>query len=381
MTRSTATTSERTRGRVSRSPLRLQPPFTTSRRSLLQMTAGGLGLAMAGGLTSGQRTAAQGTPAASQVDIEAAKQEGKLVLYTSLDTQIVDTIIAAFSELHGIEVEYFRGGSADVSGRVLAEADAGGPQADIVDASDVGAFLAMKERELLKPYRSPVAESVAAELRDPDDMWVADRLTQAIIQYNTEELGDMAPPQRWEDLIAPEYQGKLTYFSSSSGDGAPRLYTLAQALGWELLEGLAASEPLRVETPQLITQTLENGERTAAFLNNDNIAWRSKREGKPTDYVYCAEGVPTELGAVGLIEGAQSPNAAMLFYDFWMGDEGQQLLVAGGKYSSRTDLAPPEGSPPLAEITLLVPDSADYQANRTEILERMAEIFGGEWGV
>jgi len=82
-----------------------------------------------------------------------------------------------------------------------------------------------------------------------------------------------------------------------------------------------------------------------------------------------------------LIEGAQSPNAAMLFYDFWMGDEGQQLLVAGGKYSSRTDLAPPEGSPPLAEITLLVPDSADYQANRTEILERMAEIFGGEWGV
>ena len=39
--------------------------------------------------------------------------------------------------------------------------------------------------------------------------------------------------------------------------------------------------------------------------------------------------MPTELGAVGLIEGSSRPNAAMLFYDWWMGDEGQALLVDG----------------------------------------------------
>jgi len=325
--------------------------------------------------------AKQGTPAASQVDIEKAKDEGKVSLYTSLDTKIVDAIVASFKEQYGIDVEYFRGGSADVSGRVLAESDAGNLQADIVDASDVGAFLVMKEKGLLKPYRSPVAESVPAELRDPDDLWVADRLTQAVIQYNTEALGDLAPPTRWQDLTAPEYEGKLTFFSSSNGDGAPRLYTLAEKFGWELLEGFAANEPLRVETPQLITQTLENGERAAAFGTNDNIAWRSKKEGKPTDYVYPAEGVPTELGAVGLIEGAEHPNAAMLFYDWWMGEEGMKLLIEGGKYSSRTDLDPPEGNPPLSELELLVPDYQQYQSTRTEILERMANTFGGEWGV
>ena len=72
--------------------------------------------------------------------------------------------------------------------------------------------------------------------------------------------------------------------------------------------------------------------------------------------------MPTELGAVGLIAGSARPNAAMLFYDWWMGDQGQALLVAGGKYSSRTDLAPPEGSPPLSELKLLVLDYAEYQA-------------------
>jgi iron(III) transport system substrate-binding protein len=91
--------------------------------------------------------------------------------------------------------------------------------------------------------------------------------------------------------------------------------------------------------------------------------------------------VPTELGAVGLLATSQRPTAAMLFYDWWMGKEGQDLLVAGGKYSSRTDVAPPEGNPPLAEIKLLTQDYDEYKKNRTEILERMTDIFGGEWGV
>jgi iron(III) transport system substrate-binding protein len=338
-----------------------------------------------GGLLGGAATAAlalawRARAATGAVDLEQARAEGAVTLYTSLDTKIVDSIIGSFKEKYGISVEYFRGGSADVTSKVLAEADAGRLQADIVDASDVAALMLMKERGILKPYRSPATETVPADLRDPDDYWVADRLTQAVIQYNTQELG-ASPPATWQDLTAPEYKGRLVFFSSSNGDGAPRLYTLAQNFGWELLEQLAANEPLRVQTPQLVTQVLESGERAAAFATNDNIAWRSKRGGKPTDFVYPAEGVPTELGAVGLIEGSARPNAAMLFYDWWMGDEGQALLVAGGKYSSRTDLAPPEGSPPLSKLKLLVLDYAEYQQNRTDILERMADIFGGEWGV
>ncbi len=338
-----------------------------------------------GGLLAGAATAAfaptlRAQDAGGTIDLEQARGEGTVMLYTSLDTKILDSIIASFTDKYGIKVEYYRGGAADVTAKVLAEADAGRLQADIVDASDVAALMLMKERGILKPYRSPVAETVPAELRDPDDYWVADRLTQAIVQYNTGEFG-ANPPTSWQDLAGPDYKGRLVFFSSSNGDGAPRLYTLAQHFGWELLEQLAANEPMRVQTPQLVTQVLESGERGAGFANNDNIAWRSKLEGKPTNFLYPAEGVPTELGAVGLIEGSSRPNAAMLFYDWWMGDEGQALLVEGGKYSSRTDLAPPTGSPPLSEIKLLLLDYGEYQENRTDILERMADTFGGEWGV
>ena len=317
---------------------------------------------------------------AADIDLSRAKAEGKVVLYTSLDTQIVDAINAAFKAKYGIAVEYFRAGSADVTSKVLAEADAGRVQVDIVDASDVAALLVMKDRSLLRPFESEAAAAVAPELRDPDGMWIADRLTQGVIQYNTKEFG-ARPPTTWKDLAQPAMRGRLAFFSSPNGDGAPRYYTLAKAFGWDLLKAYAANRPLRVSSPQVITQVLESGERGATFATNDNIAWRSKRQGKPTDYVFPPEGVPTELGGVGLIRASTRPHAAMLYHEFWMGREGQEILVRSGKYSSRADVGPPEGAPPLSSMKLLTLDYAEYRRDRTKILERMTDVFGGEWGV
>ncbi|MBN8892666.1 MAG: hypothetical protein ABS99_00635 [Acetobacteraceae bacterium SCN 69-10] len=346
---------------------RKQPKAAITRRRL-----GGMAVALG--------AAAAWRPARAQTgaDVAKAKAEGAVMLYTSLDTKIVDAIIKPFTAQYGIKVEYYRGGSADVTAKVLAEADAGQIRADIVDASDIGAFLAMKQRGLLRAYDSPAAKAVAANLRDPDGMWVADRLTQAVLQWNTQKVGKA--PAHWEDLADPRFMGKLAYFSSSNGDGAPRLYTLASAFGWKLLERYAANKPLRLNSPQVMTQIIESGERTAGFLINDNIAWRSKLQGKATDYCFPAEGVPTELGAVGLPKAAPHPQAGALFYDWWMGEAGQKLLADGGKYSSRSDIAPPKDSPALSQLKLIVPDNQKLFTQRADILDRLTTIFGGEWG-
>jgi iron(III) transport system substrate-binding protein len=320
---------------------------------------------------------AAGPAGAPEIDVAKAKAEGKVQLYTSLDTKIVDAVIKPFREKHGIDVQYYRGGSNDVTSKVLAEADAGRLQVDVVDASDLAAILLMKERGLLKAFKSESQAAVAANLRDADGTWTADRLTQAVLQYNTKEFGTK-PPTSWKDLTA--LSGRTVFFSSPNGDGAPRIYTLAKHLGWDLVKGLAASKPLRVQTPQLLTQVLERGERGAGFLQNDNIAWRSKLEGKPTDYAFPAEGVPTELGACGILKGSSRPHAAALFYEWWMGKEGQELLVGGGKYSSRTDIAPPTGMTPVSKLNLLTLDYTEFKRDRPKVLEQIAAIFGGEWG-
>lgn len=318
-----------------------------------------------------------GPAAAAEIDIAKAKAEGRVQLYTSLDTRIVDSVIAPFKAKYGIDVQYYRGGSNDVTSKVLAEVDAGRVQVDMVDASDLASLLLMKERGILKPFKSASAEAIAANLRDPDATWTTDRLTQAVIQFNAKELG-AKPPQTWKDLLA--LNGRLVFFSSPNGDGAPRLYTLAKHFGWDFLKGVAATKPMRVQSPQLLTQALERGERAAGLLQNDNIAWRSKAEGKPTDYVFPTDGVPTELGACGLIKASARPHAAALFHEWWMGKEGQELLVKGGKYSSRGDMEPPKDLAPLAKLKLVMLDYNEWRRERPKVLDELTKIFGGEWG-
>jgi iron(III) transport system substrate-binding protein len=307
--------------------------------------------------------------------VERAKKEGKAVLYTSLDTKIVESIIGAFKDRFGVNVEFFRAGSADVSSKVLQEAEAGRLAADVIDISDVAAFLVMKERGILEAYESPFRKTIDKKLMDADGTWTACRLTQAVFQWNTSQVKE--PAQTWNDLDETAWQGKLAFFNDAGGSGVPRLYGVATSLGWDVLEKIGKNRPLRTDTPQTLTQLLEQGERAFAFAQNDNIAWRSRSEGRPTDFLFPKDGVPTEPGAVGKAKNSPQPNAGLLLLNWWLGDEGQKLLVQGGKYSSRSDLEPPTDMPPLSQIKLLTTDYEDYQMKREEVQSRMASIFGG----
>ena len=134
-----------------------------ARRSLIKAFAAGSAAALLGRPSWGQSA---GPTQASEIDADKAKAEGKVVLYTSLDTQIVDAINAAFKQKYGIDVQYFRGGSSDVTSKVLAEADAGRPQADMVDASDLSALLLMLVR-VQGDRRQGIAAGSPVELSIP----------------------------------------------------------------------------------------------------------------------------------------------------------------------------------------------------------------------
>jgi iron(III) transport system substrate-binding protein len=350
--------------------------MTIDRRRML--LAGSAAFALTA--TAGRGLAQGAAPAdPAKIDLGRAKAEGRVVLYTSLDTQIVDTIIAPFRERYGIEVTYFRAGSSEVTGKVLAEADAGRPQADMVDASDLSSLLLMKERGMLRPFESAARALLPPSQRDPDATWIVDRLTQGVLHYNVAEFGS-APPQHWADLGRAGMAGRVSFWSASGGDGAPRIFTLAQHLGWDVVKSIAKTKPLRTVSPQTMAQIIERRERGIGLLQNDNIAWRSKLQGKGTDFVFPTEGVPSELGACGLLKTSTRPHAAALFHEWWMGAEGQALLSKGGKYSPRTDVPPPENSVPITKMKLLEQDYAVYKRDRAKILDQMADVFGGEWG-
>lgn len=308
--------------------------------------------------------------------VAAAQEEGSVVLYTSLDSTVVEQIASAFQDEYGIEVEFFRAGGPEVVTRTLQEADAGRLGADVLDIAEVAGLLEMKSRGILAEYRSPSAESVPDDFRDPDGMWTASRLRHSVVIWNTDLVTD--PPTSLAELGDPAWADQIVMYFGDGGV-ASRLFAFANRDGFEVLEPIGANNPLLVESPQRVAEVVEFGERSIGFMTQDNTGWQSERNDRPTDYAFLTDGTPTTMAGVGVVEDAAHPNAARLFLDWWLGEQAQGLLIEAGGYSARTDLAPPEGSPPLAEIDNLPEPIEAYVADRDEIHARFEEIFGGDW--
>ncbi|MHB1134488.1 MAG: ABC transporter substrate-binding protein [Chloroflexota bacterium] len=353
-----------------------------SRRELLKSLAL-VGLAIGTGVSLATGCAAQQAPAAptkaaesTKPDLDKAKQEGVVSLYTSLDTAIVDMIIKPFKEKYGIDVKYYRGTGPDVTTKILTEWDAKQYLCDVFDVSDLPGVLVMKKRDMLVKYLAASIDAYPADMKDKDGYWTADRLTQVILGYNTNSIKGADIPTGWGDLADPKYGGKLVmqvpnlYY--------PRIHTVVTHLkdGWAWLEKVGKNKVKFVQSVQIMGQMNETGEIPLSIFQNDNIIARSRDNGKPVQPIFPKEGFPTAPGSIALMGKSPHPNAGKLLIDWWLGEEGQKANVAGYKYSPRPDIAPPKGCPPLKDLTLWQDDLAYLDANLTEVGQKIDKALG-----
>ena len=140
-------------------------------------------------------------------------------------------------------------------------------------------------------------------------------------------------------------------------------YLLEHALGPEFMQKFAAQHPVVMATGAQMTDAITRGEvMIGAALDH----WRAfTPEGQQAGLVavYPTEGMPLTLAPVGILAGGPHPNAAKLFIDFILSQEGQRLLDTQlyGMYSMRPDVPPPAGQKPLTEVHPLLPtDLQDY---------------------
>jgi iron(III) transport system substrate-binding protein len=88
--------------------------------------------------------------------------------------------------------------------------------------------------------------------------------------------------------------------------------------------------------------------------------------------------MPLTLAPVGMLSDAPHPNAARLFMDFILSQEGQRLLDTDlyGMYSMRPDVPPPPGQQPLAEVHPLLPTNVDdYLKASRDFPRHFEELF------
>src|SRR5215472_15081382 len=203
--------------------------------------------------------------------IEAAKKEGKIVYYTSVDLPLAERVAKAFEAKYpGIEVRVERSGAERVFQRIGQEYSSNIHAVDVVNSSDAAHFIAWKRDGILAPYVSEDAAKFPADHRDVDGQFASFRVWLSIIAYNTNLVKAEDAPKSFADLLDPRWKGKIVKAHPGySGTIMTATYQMQRDLGWSFFEQLAAQNIMQVQSSADPPKKLDLGERAVMADGNE----------------------------------------------------------------------------------------------------------------
>jgi iron(III) transport system substrate-binding protein len=351
------------------------PGKKLSRRAILKSSAA-LSLAV---FAAPARAAVPAAESITSALIEAAKQEGMVVWYTSADLQLAEMIGKAFErKFPGITTRVERAGGERIFTRIAQEYAAGIHTPDSVSTGDAAQFLAWKRQGLLAAYvPEDVARYIPAEHRDPDGAFATVRSSLCVIGYNTELVKRDDAPKSFADLLDPKWKGKIVKAHPSySGTIMTSTFQMARDLGWPYLEKLSKQNVMQVQSATDTPKKVLLGERPVMADGNEYNVILLKEAGKPIEIVYATDGSPFILQPSAIFSAAPHPNAARLFQNYLFTVEAQRMFVdAGGLRSVHAQVKDKPGRTPLSAIKVMKDDPAGTEAASDEIKRRYSEYF------
>jgi iron(III) transport system substrate-binding protein len=351
-----------------------------SRRKILQgASALTAGAAFTPVFSSRVLSAAPPASAVTPALVEAAKKEGKVVWYTSVDLPLAERIAKAFEAKYpGVAVHVERTGAERVFQRIGQEYASNIHAADAVNSSDAAHFIVWKKKAMLDAYvPEDVAKFYPAEHKDADGMFASFRVWLCIIAYNTNLVKAADAPKSYADLLDPKWKGKIVKAHPSySGTIMTATYQMQRDLGWGFFEKLAQQGIMQVQSSADPPKRLALGERSVMADGNEYNIFQIKEKGGPVEPVYATEGSPLIIGPTGMFKAAPNPNAAKLFCNYSFSPECQQLIInTGGLRSMHAQTREKAGRKSFKNIKTMKDDAAAVEKMSEEIKAHYAKLF------
>jgi iron(III) transport system substrate-binding protein len=265
----------------------------------------------------------QGADRADRI-LAGAKQEGVVSIYTSLNTQDSGPLTEAFEKKYGIRTTFWRSSSERMVQRGVSEARAGRFACDVFETN--GPEMEALYREgLLHEFHSPHFADLPEAAFPKHRHYIADRFNFFTIGYNTELVPADQIPGSYDDLLHPRFAGRIGLEASDWGWFGAMVKHMGEERGLAYFRKLAESRPQVRSGHTLLGQLLASGELPlVANLYNHNVE-RVVVQGAPVRWKALT---PTfgQPNAIGLARRAPHPHAAVLFADFVLSREGQEIL-------------------------------------------------------
>lgn len=261
--------------------------------------------------------------------VEAAKREGKVVLYSALvGAPSTERVTEAFEAKYGIPVETLEARASELLERVRTEQASGRSLGDVSYNGSTATERQMADSVFVPHGGLPRAAGLAASFTS-DGTRVPAFVIHFGILLNTELVKPQDEPRSWKDLLGPRWKGQILADDVHPvGSGSLFFQATYGKLGREFHEKLAAQDPSFTRDPRGSQRRVARGEYPL-FLPS-SLAAMKELEGLPVKTIVPSEGAVYVLYQAAIFKNAPHPNAARLFMDFLLSDEVQAIYVEDG---------------------------------------------------
>ncbi len=257
--------------------------------------------------------------------IAGAKQEGELMLYSSLTPEDQLRLGADFKKRYGVTLRFWRGSQTNILQRVLAETRGGRHEFDALETNSPQ-IEAIAREKLLQKIESPfVADVLLPQTLPPHGEWTPDRLNLLVYAYNTDAVKPADLPKTWQELAGPKWKQRLGMESTNVEWFATLVQSMGEGAGLELFKRLGENG-VAVRTGHTHSTGRAIAGEIPLFLGVfSHDVDRMKAKGAPIDWFVLPPAVVLP-SAVAVSRRAAHPHAAVLFYDYMLTD-GQRFYT------------------------------------------------------
>lgn len=275
--------------------------------------------------------------------IEAARREGRLVIYSVYDRPSAEPLLNAFKAKYPfINIEYVELLTTQLYNRYVSEKAAGAPTADIIWSSAVDLQYKLIQEGSAQPYKLSIYDKIPDYGKYKDLAYMPAYVLIAPF-YNKDKLPGISSPKSYSDILRLLTERKELFpprsvIVADASRSAIHLisqyyiYRTEPALFEKLLRAAGSTGPLTISATSEMIELVKSGQALIALSAFTNYVYKAN-----LDVI-----IPSDIAVVTpyiifITKEARHPNAAKLFLEFLFSEEGQKALAEGANILVMTD--------------------------------------------
>ena len=307
--------------------------------------------------------------------VKEARSEKTVVWYAPMNREDLRQFTSGFeAEYPFLKVEVLTSGPQSLLNRILTEHRAGKYNYDTLNIRSSALYTLKKANAIIR-YDTPYRRGLRAGFYDKDGYFNGIWASLLVYLFNTKQVGRAQAPKSIDDLLQPQWKGKLGMDQDADDWLAALLDFYGDEKGKQIARSLGGQNLNIRKGRTLVSQLVAAGEFPVQIDAHHHEAVSLRQAGAPIDYIFPEPFIPVKsVSAFVMSSQPPHPHAAALLVDFMLSKKGQELAFRQKRWPAFKELAA-GGPDDVGNRNTLVPD-ADKWGSRYQELVQLSAVLG-----